>query len=186
MMIQYAFGVREFQIAGGPGWLTTDRFDIVATTATPGSLNLNELEPYLQSLLADRFRFRYHRETRELQVYSLVVARGGPKLAAHSGEGEPSMSGHDGSGKISKSATNATMARPANTLGGELDRTVIDNTGLKGGYDFKLEWAPNPAADSVEPSLFTALQDQLGLKLESTKGPVEIIVIDSIEKPSEN
>jgi len=74
----------------------------------------------------------------------------------------------------------------ASTLGGRLDRMVIDNTGLTGGYDLTLEWAQNPSADSTEPSLFTALQEQVGLKLESTKAPVEIIVIDNIDRPSEN
>jgi uncharacterized protein (TIGR03435 family) len=186
MLIQYAFGVREFQISGGPGWLTTERYDIAATTAVPGALTGKALEPYLQSLLIDRFQLKVHRETRVFQVYSLVQAKNGPKLTAHAGAGESSISGRDGLGRISKNATNATMARLANTLGAELDRTVIDNTGLKGGYDFTLEWAPNPTPDSDEPSLFTAVQQQLGLRLESTRSPVEIIVIDSAEKPSEN
>jgi uncharacterized protein (TIGR03435 family) len=83
-------------------------------------------------------------------------------------------------------STNAAMAHLADLLGGRLDRVVIDNTGLPGVYDLKLEWAPNPSPESTDPSLFTALQEQLGLKLESTKGSVEIIVIDNIERPSEN
>ena len=186
MLMQYAFGIREFQISGGPGWLTTDRYDIVATTGAQGALNRKALEPYLQSLLRDRFQLRVHRETKAFQVYSLVVAKNGPKLTAHAGAGESSISGRDGLGRISKIATNATIARLANTLGAELDQAVIDNTGLNGGYDFKLEWAPNPTPDSDEPSLFTAVQQQLGLKLESTRSPVEIIVIDSAEKPSAN
>lgn len=96
------------------------------------------------------------------------------------------MVGHDSPAVITKTAANATMARLASTLGAELDRAVIDNTGLKGGYDFKLEWSPDPAPDSEVPSLFTAVQQQLGLKLESTKAPIEILVIDSARKPSEN
>jgi uncharacterized protein (TIGR03435 family) len=186
MLMQYAFGIREFQISGGPGWLTTERYDIVATTGAQDGLTSKELEPYLQSLLRDRFQLKVHRETKVFQVYSLVLAKNGPKLTAHTGAGESSIIGRDESGRISKNATNATTARLANTLSAELDRTVIDNTGLKGGYDFHLEWAPNPTPDSDEPSLFTAVQQQLGLKLESARSPVEIIVIDSAEKPSAN
>ena len=124
--------------------------------------------------------------TKEVRVYSLVVAKGGAKLTAHTGEGDSSNRINNGSGKASVNSTNVSMASFAGILAGRLDRVVIDDTGLKGGYDLKLEWAPNPAPDSAEPSLFTALREQLGLKLESAKGPVEIIVIDNIERPSEN
>jgi uncharacterized protein (TIGR03435 family) len=185
-LIQSAFGLKDFQIAGAPGWLRDDKYDIAAKTGTTKDLNEKELRPYLQALLADRFRFRYHRETREMQVYSLVIAKGGVKMKPHEGGGDSTTNVSSGSGRSSMNSTNAAMAHLADLLGGRLDRVVIDNTGLPGVYDLKLEWAPNPSPESTDPSLFTALQEQLGLKLESTKGSVEIIVIDNIERPSEN
>lgn len=186
-LIQFAFGIRDFQVSGGPGWIRDERYDVVATTGTEIDLTDKLLEPYLRSLLADRARFRYHSESKEMQLYSLTVSKSGPKIRAHTGEEEPST--HEvshGPGKTGMTAINSTMADLARILNRELNRTVVDNTGLKGGYDLTLEWAPNPSSDSADASLFTALQEQLGLKLESTKGPVEIIVIDSIERPSEN
>ncbi len=185
-LIQQAFGVRTFQISGGPGWLGTDSYDINATTGTPKDLNDRELRPYFLAMLTDRFHLQYHRETRDTQIYSLVAAKGGPKVTAHEGEGDTSTGVSNGSGKSSLRSVNITMANFANLLGERVDRIVVDNTGLPGGYDLRLEWATNPTAESTDPSLFSALQEQLGLKLESAKGPVEIVVIDNIERPSEN
>ena len=163
-LLQLAFDVKGFQITGGPGWLDAARYDIVATT------------------LADRFALKFHRETRELTVYSLAVAKNGPKLTTHQGAGYSSSSSAAGS----MSATKATMAMLASRLERQLGRTVADRTGLTGEYDYKLTWAPDQAADSAGPSIFTALEEQLGLRLDSAKGPVEIIVIESAEKPSAN
>lgn len=185
-LIEYAFGVKNFQISGGPGWLNGDRYDIAATTGTSKDLKAEELQPYLQALLAERLQLRFHRETKEMQVYALGIAKAGPKLTAHAGPGDTSANMTNRPDKSSMKCTNRSMKSFADNLGRSLDQVVIDKTGLSGGYDFTLEWAPNPTPDSPEPSLFTALQEQLGLKLESTKGPVEIIVIDNIERPSEN
>ena len=186
MLFESAFGIKDFQISGAPGWLGSDRFDINATTGTSRDLDDKELQPYFQALLAERFHLRFHRETKELQVYSLVVAKTGAKLTAHAGEGDSDTNVSNSPGKSSITAASVSMEHLANILGGRLDRVVIDNTGLKGSYDIKLHWSPDPSADSGEPSLFTALQEQLGLRLETTKGPVEIIVIDNLEKPTEN
>ena len=186
-VIQDAFGIKSFQISGGPGWLTTDNYDIEAKTGTSRDLNDIEFRPYLQALLADRFHFKYHRDTKELQFYSLTLAKNGAKMTAHAGEGTDSSNNiNNGSGNTALSSVNSSMANFAGLLGRRMDRLVVDKTDLKGGYDFKLEWAPNPTAESTDPSIFTALEEQLGLKLESTKGPVEIIVIDNLERPSEN
>ncbi len=185
-LIQQAFGIKEFQISGAPGWIVGDKYDLDATTGTSKDLSDTELEPYFESLLAERFHLKYHRETKEMQVYALGVAKTGAKLTAHAGGGDSSNGIDNGPAKTSMTSTNVSMKGFAGTLGRRLDRMVIDNTGLTGGYDLTLEWTPNPSADSAEPSLFTALQEQLGLKLESTKAPVEIIVIDNIERPSEN
>jgi uncharacterized protein (TIGR03435 family) len=136
----------------------------------------------LQALLADRFALKFHREMRELTVYSLAVAKNGPKLTAHQGAGYSSSSSSAGS----ISAMKATMAMLASRLERQLGRTVADHTGLTGEYDYRLTWAPEQAADSTGPSIFTALEEQLGLRLDSAKGPVEIIVIESAGKPSAN
>jgi uncharacterized protein (TIGR03435 family) len=185
-LIQQAFGIKEFQISGAPAWVVSDKYDFAATTGTTKDLTGTELEPYFRALLTERFHLQFHRETKEMQVYSLGIAKTGPKLRAHAGAGDTSTNITNGPAKTSLKSTNVSMKGFAGTLGRRLDREVIDNTGLTGGYDLTLEWAPNPSADSAEPSLFTAMQEQLGLKLESTKGPVEVIVIDNIERPTEN
>jgi len=202
-LIQQAYGVREFQIVGGPGWLGLERYDI---TAKPeGAATQDQVKVMMQALLADRFKLQFHRETKELPTYALVVAKGGPKF--HESEVVPEGSDKPTGARMTMergrfSVQSAPVAALANQLGQVLGQSVIDKTGLTGNYDFKLEWTPDEGserrmirapggdsptpADAAGPSIFTALQDQLGLKLESTKGPVEILVIDRAEKPSEN
>lgn len=199
-LILKAFHAKDFQVSGGPGWLATERYDVVAKTENT-TISDKELWLSLQPLLQDRFKLRFHRQTKQLPVYSLAVARGGPKLKPHAGTDEPSLTGRTGDGKSSIVAAGISMAGLADILGDHLDRTVVDNTGLRGGYDFKLDWAQEHLGEesgpsvpgSLEeglglsgPSLFTAVQEQLGLKLESAKGPVEVIVIDGAEKASAN
>jgi uncharacterized protein (TIGR03435 family) len=185
-LLQSAFGIKEFQISGGPGWLSTDKYDIAATTGSTKDLNDKELQPYLQAMLTERFRLKIHRETKDLSVYALGIAKGGAKLTAHDGAGDTSTNISNSPLKTTLRSINISMAAFVGTLGRRLDQMVIDNTSLPGGYDLTLEWAPDPNAETTVPSLFTALQEQLGLKLESTRGPVEIIVIDNIERPTEN
>jgi uncharacterized protein (TIGR03435 family) len=185
-LLLYAFGVRDSQLIGGPDWLTKERVDVEAVTGTTDDLNRATLQPLLQSMFADRFQLKFHRENTELPVYSLVVAKGGPKLTAHSGEGQPLTGIHSSSGKKLVNARRTTMKRLAEVLSQQTDRFVIDNTDLGGEYDFSLAWTDDLAVDSEEPSLFTAIQEKLGLKLEPTKGRVQVIVIDSLERPSEN
>jgi uncharacterized protein (TIGR03435 family) len=181
-LIKVAYGLKDFQIAGGPRWIDTDRYDIVAKATTRGDISDRELRPLLQSLLADRFKLRTHSEKREAAAYSLVIAKTGPKLIEHTGTKESSSNTANGSLR----ATKATAAALASTLSRILDRPVTDDTGLKGDYDYKLQWAPDEQPDSPLPSIFSGLQEQLGLKLNSTKTLVDILVIDSAEKPSEN
>ncbi len=185
-LLLYAFGARDSQLIGGPDWLTKEKFDIEAVTGTSDDLDRTTLQPLLQSMFTDRFKLRSHRENRELPVYSLVVAKGGPKLTAHSGEGQPSTGIHASSGKYVVNARKTSMKGLAEVLARQSDRFVIDNTGLVGEYDFSLAWTDLAAVDSEDPSLFTAIQEQLGLKLEPAKGPVQVTVIDSVERPSEN
>jgi uncharacterized protein (TIGR03435 family) len=186
LLVRAAFQLQNAQIAGGPGWLETDRYDIEAKTGRPEKLKQEQLAPLMQSLLAERFNLKFHREPRELAVYALVVGKGGPKFKAKS-EGEGSgMNTKGGPGKSQLAGTGVSMELLAGYVGNRLGRIVVDKTGLSDSYDFKLEWAPDEAADSSSPSLVTALQEQLGLRLESRKSPVEVLVIDSMDRPSEN
>jgi uncharacterized protein (TIGR03435 family) len=188
-LVSIAYGVRQFQISGGPRWIDTDRFDIEARAETSGAVTplQRKTGERLRSLLADRFQLALHRETKEHTVYELVVARGGPKLQ-ESKEGKNMVRAGRGTVK----GQSVGLAMLAMNLANELGCPVIDKTGLSGKYDFDLTWTPIPpsAASPSEapdgPSIFTALTEQLGLRLESKKGPVEVLVIDSAERPSKN
>jgi uncharacterized protein (TIGR03435 family) len=203
-LLQQAYDVRDFQISGGPGWVDTERYDIVAkgdgtgpseddlrrmTDEQRNSFRDQSLQK-LRGLLADRFQLKVHRETKDLPVYALIVAKNGTKIRA-SADGDVTRSGltmrrADG-GKTEITGTRVPLAVLVKTLSNQVGRTVLDLTGLQGNYDFKMAFAPDLSpADADGPSLFTALQEQLGLRLDSQKGPVEVLVIDSVQKASEN
>jgi uncharacterized protein (TIGR03435 family) len=186
LLISRAFGVAEFQVEGGLGWIESEKYDIMAKADTPLEMTREELRPCLQALLAERFRLKFHRETKEGSVYSLVVGKNGSKLRKHSGGGTSAIGASSGSGKATITGTKVTLARLAEYLSGQAGRPVVDNTRLGGEYDFRVEWATEEATDTSAPSLFTALQEQLGLKLDATKGPVPMIVIDQAERVSAN
>ena len=213
MLIGLAYRVRDFQILGGPNWINTDRFDIEAKAETGASLQRRQMGLMMQSLLADRFQLKVHAETKELPVYELVVAKDGAKLQAApeperpgpraAPRPQPTPGGRPEPGSIisSRRGDVSGYAIPLATLieflSQTLGRTIVDRTGITGFFDIMLQWAPDPGefspgpdarppVDPSGPSIFTALQEQLGLRLESSKGPVEVIVIDSVEKPSEN
>jgi uncharacterized protein (TIGR03435 family) len=181
--IGFAYEVNYNQVAGGPKWMNSDAYDIRAKAAGPAKDA--ELRLMLQSLLAERFHLATHRESKTVQGYFLVVARNGLKIKPVDGAGHPSMQSHRG--VIAVQAT--PLARLARNLAFTLRTPVVDATGVPGVFDFKLEWTPNsisPADADTGPSIFTALQRQLGLKLEPRKVPLDIIVVDRAEKPSEN
>ncbi len=186
LLIRVAFQIQNAQIAGGPGWLDTDRFDIEAKTGRPEKIKPDQMSTLMQSLLAERFNLRFHRETRGLTVYALVVAKSGPKLKAEAEGESTAMNTKGGPGTSQLIGTGVSMELLAGYVGNRLGRIVLDKTGLSGSYDFTLDWAPDQASDSPAPSLVTALREQLGLRLESQKSPVEVLVIDSMQKPSEN
>jgi uncharacterized protein (TIGR03435 family) len=185
-LLTFAFPVKESQLIGLPDWFKKDKFDFDAVTGTSIDLNRTTLQPFLQAMFADRFHLRFHRESRELPVYSLVVAKGGPKLTAHSGGGDPVTGIHSRSGKERVNARKVSMKRLAEVLSQQTDRVVVDNTNLPGEYDFSLNWVSDLSADPEGASIFTAIQEQLGLKLESARVPAPIIVIDHVEKPDAN
>jgi uncharacterized protein (TIGR03435 family) len=183
-----AYKVAAFQIVNLPEWAHSEDYTIVAHTA-PGTVQKvpgkrdDELLDRLCALLADRFHLVIHREMREMPVYVLTVAKNGPKM--------PESEKHD--------ITNLRMSRTqvaneggapiswlATSLENRVGGKVIDETGLTGFYRFDLHWAPDNLPDATGPSLFTAVQEQLGLKLEAKRRPVEVIVVDHVERPTEN
>lgn len=210
-LIQNAYKLHDFQIVGGPSWLS-DRYDILAKAESefpptpPGTIGAMPL--MLQSLLADRFALQVHRETREMEIYALVRARAdgrlGPRLRESNIDCEmfwrsgakppppaPAAPGmravqtcgmRAGGGNLVASA--AQLAVLTGNLSGMTRRIVEDRTRLTGAFDIDLSWAPEGSTDTSQPSIFTALQEQLGLKLESARAPVEILVIDSVARPS--
>ena len=199
-LIQTAYHVREDQIIGGPKWLDTERYDIAATTPQQDP-TAEERRAMLQHLLADRFQLQAHLESRIQNVFELTVDKGGLKIIP--AEQTPvAANGKLGAtvapGRIA--AQRVPLARLAEMLSTALGQTVLDRTAVPGLFDFKVEWAPDesqpmlskpgalpPAAESANgPSIFTALREQLGLKLESRKAPVELLVIDRAELPSAN
>jgi len=222
-MVTFAYNVRSFQVTGGPGWTSTDRWDIEARAEEgsigppvfpPDPAKPNPMALRLQSLLEDRFQLKLHRETKELPIYELSIAKGGPKIKLNDDQSPfqppergappppplqpgkmPRFSMRVGNGTIEAVAMD--IGGVIQTLANLLGRTVVDKTGLKGLFDVKMTWSPDPAlqappgADAPPvnpsgPSIFTAIQEQLGLKLDSAKGPVDVIVIDGVQKPAEN
>ncbi len=184
-VIGRAYKVQLYQIEG-PGWLETERFDITATL--PPDASSQQIPEMLQALLADRFKLAIHRETRELPIYTLVVAKGGPKFKpSETDAGITSNSNRTHWHVTSK----GSMRRFAEFLTDQVGRPVVDQTGLTGSFDLTLDWAVDDSTNHNDaetvPSLFTALQEQLGLKLESGKGPVKTIVVDRAERaPTDN
>jgi bla regulator protein blaR1 len=180
-MTAFAYRLRRHQVAGGPAWFDGDKYDI--TAKADGRVTNEQLRLMLQSLLATRFQLTFHRETRELVLYDLVVGKGGPKLH------EVDKAGLGlGLGETRLDGRGATMAILAGALSDRVGRLVEDKTKLAGYYEFTLTWAPEgaPADDRTQPDLFTAVQEQLGLRLEPAKGPVEVLSVDHAAKPSEN
>ena len=199
LLIAAAYDLNPRTISGGPGWIDSDHYDILAVT--PGEIRptRDEQMSMLRNLLTERFRLAFHREQKEFSIYTLSVARGGPKL-------KPSTAAPDDPPALISTVYPQHMLLPArNATMGELvslmqramlDRPVVDKTGLSGRYDFDLNWAPDetqfggdlpkPSAETPAAPLFTALQEQLGLKLEATRGPVAALVVDKVERPSAN
>jgi uncharacterized protein (TIGR03435 family) len=193
-LILLAYDVTPGQVSGVPRSLDAVGYDIEGKSDHP--ITREQALRMLQRLLADRFKLTLHRETREQPIYALVIAKGGPKLQASSAElSVPVIQKKANGGFVYKGTPLSSLTL---ILSQEVGRTVIDKTGLTGQYDFSLEYErgrpgrggpdgtePAPIPDSL-PSVFTALQEQLGLKLESQRGPVEFIVVDHAEKPSAN
>jgi len=193
-LVYGAFDVRlDDQVKGLPGWAHSDQFDIQAKMGEEAFAALQKLPPkdqaqerqeLMRALLSDRFKLRLHHETKERPIYELVKAQGGCKLK-ESPPGEPQRM-MAGRGRVITHAT-PLISLVAN-LPDATGRLVVDETGLTGNYDITLKWTPDDqrGADDAGPSIFTALEEQLGLKLVPARGPVNTLVIDHVERPSPN
>jgi len=199
-LIAYAYDLQQKQIIGGPDWMSSDKFDVDGEADIPGTPDVSQLRTMFQKLLADRFQLKFHRETKEMSAYLLIVAKNGPKL--EKSQGDP----NGGPGILMRqlgvlTVTNATMADFARVMQTVVfERPVVDQTGLQGRWDFALKWTPDesqfgglgakvpPPSDAADapPPLFTAIQEQIGLKLEAGKPPVPVLVVDHVERPSAN
>jgi uncharacterized protein (TIGR03435 family) len=188
-LIEYAFVIRSDQIVGEPAWALADHYDLEAKPEGEGVLPTAQSRQMVQSLLADRFQLKIHREMQEVAVYALVVAKGGPRFQPAAAEAKGGYSVHGGDKGLHLEAKRGTMEQLARQLSVTADRPAMDRTGLNGYYAFTLDWFPaNRSAppDLDAPDVFAALREQLGLRLEPAKAPVEKLVIDQVEKPSEN
>ena len=199
-LITFAYSLHTKQLVNAPPWFATDKFDIDGVPDVEGQPNLKQLRLLIQSALTDRFKLTFHHDQKELSVYALTVAKGGPKLTdtIHK-PSEPVNFGYRKLGALM--VTNATMKDFCDGMqGSALDRPAVDHTGLTGRYDFTLNWTPDesqfeamggyrpPATEdpNAPPALSTAMQEQLGLRFDAVKALADVFVIDHIEKPSAN
>jgi len=195
-LLTMAYGLHASQIVNGPSWLASERFDIVGKPEDAGIPNVTQLRVMIQKLLAERFGLSFHTEQRELTAYVITVGKNGPKLTKNESGGN--LPGFGGRGPGAFGVRNSTMAEFAGFLQQNiLERPVVDKTGLAGKFDFTLEFrpgaqlsaagggpAPLPPEIEARADFFTAIQEQLGLKIENTRTPVEVYVIDKVQKPS--
>jgi uncharacterized protein (TIGR03435 family) len=200
-LIQFANGIHPRQISNGPSWLDSERYDVTIKPDRDGAPSIPQMRVLVRKLLEDRFQLVSHREKKELSVYAITIAKGGPKLAPH--QGPASNQPGFGFGRGMLNIRNSTMTEFAGFLQANiLEQPVVDQTGLTDRFDFNVRYTPDaaqlanlpagvppppPVNDAdTPPDLFTAFQQQIGLKLESKKAPVDVVVVDKVEKPSEN
>ncbi len=189
LLMQRAYGVMDWNVSGGPGWIRTDRYDIAAKAEIAGNLTEEQLRPMLQRLLAERFKLRLHIAWDNVAGYALIVAKGGPKLTPSADREE-----HSDTFRLNQnglSGQGIPMKDFARYVAGKLGLIAVDMTGLKGVYDFKVDWKESTEAgvdprDEFRAVVLSAIEEKLGLKLVPQKIAVQMLVIDSVEKASEN
>jgi len=191
-MLLFAYGLHKKELEGAPGWVETERWDAQGLPDVPGHPSLKQMQSLMRKLLEQRFGLKVHKETKELAVYAITVGKGGEKISPSAGDpnGTPSENENSNGGIVTMRMTNMTMAEFAPDLAFFLERPAVDQTGLTGRYDLQLKWTADeskaPTDGTAPPGMFTAIQEQLGLKLEPAKAPVEVLVIDAVERPSAN
>lgn len=191
-IISFAYEVHVKQVVDAPSWFASERFDIKGIPDVEGMPTVAQYREMVRKLLTDRFHLQFQREKREMSCFVLTAAKGGAKIEATKSapDAMQDQTGNINGGHVSWRFTNNPMPEFAKFLqSAVVDRPVVDETGLKGKYDFKLEWTADPEATtdpSAAPGFLTALQEQAGLKVEPTKGEVEVLAVTHVEQPSEN
>jgi uncharacterized protein (TIGR03435 family) len=188
----FAYGIHPKQVDGEPGWFASEHYDIDGVLDVEGQPSLKQMQRIVQKMLAERFALKFHRETRELPVYALAVTRDGIKF--QKSKGDPNLLGDENDdsngGQTHLTVTNMSMTDFTLILDFIADKPVVNETGLTGKWDFKLTWTNDdtrvPTDANAAPGLFTAIQEQMGLKLDAVKAPAEVMVIDHVERPSAN
>jgi uncharacterized protein (TIGR03435 family) len=189
-LIAFAYEVDISQIAGGPNWAASERYDVLGKPEKEGPLTRDIARVMLRDLLTDRFQLKIHRETREMPVYILTLGKNGSKMKPRTeGDGgESTRLVFQGAKATGRNVSAKVLAEELQAM--VFDRPVVDRTGLAGSFDFNLSWRPEAGAsapgDPNDPDIFTAIQEQLGLRLQLQKAPAEMIVVDAAEKASEN
>jgi uncharacterized protein (TIGR03435 family) len=189
-LLLFAYSIHPRQIVDAPEWALHDRYDIEGKADTAGEPSLSQQQEMLQKLLAERFHLRFHRDKQDLSVYAIRIIKGGPRLnpAAHP-DAQADQGANARGTELTQIYTSATISDFILGMQFFLDRPLVDQTGLAGRYDFKLRYNSDElhAADAnAAPSIFTAVQEQLGLKLEPVKAPCDVFVIDGVDRPSAN
>jgi len=190
-LICFAYSIQKTQIVNAPQWFDEQRWNIEGTPDAEGAPNWPQYRRMLQKLLSTRFGLVMHHDRRELSVYTLTPAKGGPKLEKSKSDPDAlsDQSGHGDGAAQSMKFTNDSMTDFAQTMQLMVDKPVVDQTNLSGRYDFTLLWTPDVMHDTptdTAPGLFTAVQEQLGLKLTATRTPTDVFVIDAATQPTEN
>jgi uncharacterized protein (TIGR03435 family) len=187
-LLRIAFGTDS--ISSAPNWVDNETFDINGTTVNHAEVNTpQQFQQLILSLLEDRLALKFHRQEKEAPVYWLeleMIGKLGPDLKPSTADSQPNMSRNSSGSSAAMKVSKMSMTDVAAGLSRQVDRPVEDHTGLKGNFDFQIEWAPDEGPESDLPSLFTVLKERLGLKLQSAKGITETIVIDQITHPSAN
>jgi uncharacterized protein (TIGR03435 family) len=182
LLIQWAFDLLPVQIAGGPAWIESDRFDISATANA--AVTPEQMHAMMRTLLADRFKLASHAETQQLPIYAMRLARADGRLGSALKKAAEDAKSRFRENDGSLATERTTMAALAKELTGYAGRPVVDETGLSGEWALTVNWTPDAGGDASLPSIFTAMREQLGLKLEPTRGPVDVLVIDRAERPA--
>lgn len=191
-MLMFGYGLQKNQIAGAPDWVRSERFDVDGAPDVEGQPTIQQFQGLIRKLLTERFGLKAHKEQREMPVFALRVGKDGPKFTATKSEPgtTPNQQVNNGPGYRALRFTNYSMPQLALMMLVYVDRPVVDQTGLTGQYDFNLSFTYDetraPTDGTAPPSLFTAIQEQMGLKLEPVKAPAEVLVVDAVEKPSAN
>lgn len=190
-LVMSSYNLQKNQIAGVQEWVREERWTVDGLADADGEPNAKQLQAMVRKVLSARFELQLHHEQREMPVYALTVIKGGPRLTANPSDPDGLMDqeNHGGNGWRMDTFKNTSMTDLVSFLRFRVDRPIVDQTGLKGRYDLQLKWTPNEieaTTPDAPPGLFTAIQEQLGLKLEPTRAPAEVLVIDKVEKPGAN